>query len=44
MRWHLKQLLPLRYATTYTADGQEYACRWRMWLGRCFKVRHVRLT
>ena len=40
MTWYLKQLLPLRYATTYAADGKRYACRWCMWLGRCFDVEH----
>ena len=37
MAWYLKQLLPLRYHTTYRlATGERRYATWRMWLGRCF--------
>lgn len=41
--WHLRQLLPLRYESTYTEDGDRWLCVWRMWLGRSFAVRRWRL-
>lgn len=37
--WHLRQLLPLGYVTTYIENGQHYVCAWKMWFGRCYKVR-----
>lgn len=39
--WHIKQLLPLRYKTHYTENGERHYCEWRMWFGRCFDVRDV---
>ena len=42
LKWYLKQLLPLRYETTYTEHngGLRFPkrCAWRMWMGRCFAV------
>lgn len=42
-RWAIRQLLPLRYVTTYhTGDGEfEVLCTWRMWLGRVFDVQRL---
>lgn len=36
--WALKQLLPLKYHTTYGRDGAQYVSVWRMWFGRCFSI------
>ncbi len=43
--WHIKQLLPLKYHTTYTdtATGQRMIAVWRMWLGRQFWVQRWEL-
>ena len=38
MKWYLKQLLPLKYETTYGQDGKRWNCKWRMWFGRNFNV------
>jgi len=43
MIWYLKQLLPLRYETTYGENGNRYFEIWRMWFGRCFNQRRYRL-
>ena len=37
--WYLKQLLPLKYETTYREGDVRYRERWRMWFGRCFARR-----
>ena len=42
MIWYLKQLLPLAYASTYTADGKRCRSTWRMWFGRCFNIHTIR--
>ena len=39
IKWHLKQLLPLIYVSTFVQDGKRQLCIWRMWLGRCFNIR-----
>lgn len=37
--WYLKQLLPLRYHTTYKdAYGKTHYTKWMMWFGRCFNI------
>lgn len=36
--WHLKQLFPQTYRTTYTENGKRHFCVWKMWLGRCCKI------
>jgi hypothetical protein len=40
--WYIKQLLPMKYHTTYTAvtpDGNKRVIAvWRMWFGRQFWV------
>lgn len=43
--WYIKQLLPLKYHTTYTdaATNQRIITVWRMWLGRCFWVQEWEL-
>lgn len=43
--WHVKQLLPLQYQTTYTnaETGQRILAIWRMWLGRQFWVQEWEL-
>jgi hypothetical protein len=38
IEWHLKQLLPLTYRTTYKENGKEYFSVWKMWFGRCYDV------
>jgi hypothetical protein len=42
--WYLRQLLPLRYESTYRLHGQRMLTIWRMWLGRCFSVRNFALA
>lgn len=37
--WYLKQLLPMRYKTTYRENGVRKRCVWWMWLGRAFAIR-----
>ena len=45
MPWIIKQLFPLTYRTYYSdQEGQRYFCVWRMWLGRCFDVEHVKVA
>ena len=39
LKWYLKQLLPLKYDTTFTENGVRRLSIWRMWLGRCFDIR-----
>lgn len=52
--WYIKQLLPLHYCTVYQPvlernesemrlGPYEYV-RWRMWLGRCFRVHRSTLA
>ena len=37
--WYLKQLLPLRYHTTYKdVYGKTHYTKWMMWFGRCFNT------
>jgi len=38
VKWYFKQLLPLRYESTYTEGGQRKRSTWRMWMGRCFDI------
>lgn len=44
LKWYVKQLFPLIYITTFTADGKRRLCIWRMWLGHSFKVRYFTLA
>lgn len=41
LKRYAKQLAPLTYRTTYTADGERHFCVWRMWMGQCFQVDDV---
>lgn len=42
--WHLRQLLPLGYVTTYGEGGKRYVSTWKMWFGRCFAIRRWRIA
>ena len=42
--WLIKQLLPLRYDSTFTECGVRQLCTWRMWLGWCFDIRYYTLS
>ncbi len=44
--WYIKQLLPLKYHTTYTdvATNKRMIAVWRMWFGRQFWVQEWELT
>ena len=42
--WCMKQLLPLIYVTTFKEGGSPRLSIWRMWLGRCFNIRHFKLA
>ena len=48
IKWTLKQLLPLRYQTTY-GDVRENKtipkiAFWKMWFGRCFDIHEYELA
>lgn len=39
--WLLKQILPFKYITTYkNSNGEKFTCKWRMWLGKPFCIKH----
>lgn len=38
MLWYLKQLLPLKYESTYLENNQRHHTIWRMWFGWCFHI------
>jgi len=38
-KYYTKQLLPLKYHTTYISEGKQYSHTWRMWFGRVFQQR-----
>lgn len=42
--WYLRQLLPLRYETTYQIKDQRWLYVWRMWFGHTFAKREFRLA
>jgi hypothetical protein len=44
IKWYFKQLLPLRYETTYRENGVPFLVIWRMWMGRCFACRYFPLV
>lgn len=44
IKWYFKQLLPLRYESTYTEAGHRWLTIWRMWFGRCYNVRNYKLA
>lgn len=37
--WYVKQLVPLKYDTTYGENDKRYVSVWRMWFGRCFAIK-----
>jgi hypothetical protein len=39
MWWYIKQLLPLKWTSTYACEGRLCRDEWRMWLGRCFAIK-----
>jgi len=41
--WYLKQLLPLKYDTTYGQDDKKYVSIWNMWFGKCFSIKQYEL-
>ena len=40
--WYIKQLVPLRYVSTYSSDNTRRRVTWRMWLGHCYNIRETR--
>lgn len=42
--WFFKQLLPLKYHTTYGENGVRKVCIWRMWFGRCFQIEEYKIA
>ena len=49
IRWYLRQVLPLKYSSTYHMtdhpafeDGQ-YHSEWRMWMGRSYNHKMIRV-
>jgi len=43
--WYIKQLLPLRYESTYRTEDDDGECirmhsTWRMWFGQAFNIHH----
>ena len=43
LKWYFKQLLPLKYVSTFTENGIRKRCIFRMWFGRSFNVRYFNL-
>lgn len=41
--WFLKQLLPLTYVSTYAEHGAKKLTIFKMWFGKCYKVRNYEL-
>lgn len=41
--WYLKQILPLTYVSTYRQNGNRKLSIWKMWFGKCFKIRQFDL-
>ena len=39
--WHLRQLVPLVYTTTYGDAAGRHFIVWKMWLGRCYAIQDV---
>ena len=35
----LKQLLPLSYYSNFEENGANIIMTWKMWFGKCFKIR-----
>jgi len=40
IKWMLKQLLPLKYESTYRKGAELLRTHvtWRMWFGKCFNI------
>lgn len=43
--WLLKQILPLKYESTYTEmeTNNKIHSTWRMWLGKPFNISHEKI-
>jgi hypothetical protein len=44
IKWYIKQLLPLKYESTFREKGVMKHCVWRMWFGRCFDILEREVT
>jgi len=44
LRWYVKQLLPLTYVSRYHQEGRWKLAVWKMWFGRCYKIRRFNLA
>ncbi len=43
LKWLLKQLLPLKYSSTYVNDeGKQVNVKWRMWFNKSFNIKNSR--
>lgn len=43
LSWYFKQILPLTYVSTYKENEKKKLCIFKMWFGRCFKIRYFNL-
>jgi len=44
LSWYVKQILPLQYVSEYREDNERYLSIWRMWFGKCFKIKRYKLS
>ena len=42
--WAIKQIFPLMYVSTFKENEKKKLSIWRMWLGRCYKIRTYELA
>jgi len=43
LAWYVKQILPLKYKTVYKKNDVWHFTEWRMFFGRCFFVKDIKL-
>mgnify|MGYP000049373335 CR=1 FL=1 len=44
LKWALWQLLPMSYVSRFRDEDGPKIATWKMWLGRCYRVRFDRLA
>jgi len=42
--WYLKQLFPLTYKSKYKIKEEQFYSVWKMWLGKCYNIKTVRIV
>ena len=38
IKWYFKQIIPLKFKSTYWENGKKYYTEWRMFFGKCFNI------